>query len=179
MEIRVTFRNMKPSEAVRSYAVKKLEKISKFLPNSEPMETDVVLSLEKHRHIADVVITGKDLTITAKEETDDIYSAIDLVSDAVEKQAKRHRDRIKTKKSSFREVFLLKEGESLSEEVPGEGMVVVRVQRLETKPMAVEEAVMQLESSGGDFIVFNNAESGKVSVLYRMEDGTFGLYEAG
>ncbi len=177
MNIRVTFRNMKPSEAIRNYVVKKLQKVEKFLNNAGPVEADVVLSLEKYRNIAEVVLRGKDMRIAAKEETDDIYSAIDFVVDAVEKQAKKHRERIKTKKSSFRDVLVLKEGDILKKE-RGEQKVVY-VEEVDQKPITLEEAIMNLDSSNREFIVFNNADTGKVSVLYKREDGSYGLYEVG
>lgn len=177
MNISVTFRNMKPSEAVKEYATKKLEKIKKFLPDAEPIEVHVVLSVEKHRHIADVVVTAKDLTISAKEETEDIYSAIDLVADSVEKQAKKHRERVKTRKSNFKEVVQIKE--SMLQEEPSERPAVVRVEKIDMKPMTIDEAVMEVDSNPRGFVVFVNAENGKVCVLYRREDGNYGLYEVG
>ncbi len=175
MNIKVTFRNMKTSDAIRDYAIRKLEKVKKFLPHSEPIDINIVLSLEKHRHIADVVVNAKDITMSAKEETEDIYSAIDLVADSVEKQARRYRDKIKTKKSSFKEVISLKEG-SFSESST-EKPVVVRVEDINTKPMTIDEAVMELDSGRKGFVIFTNAESGKVSLLYKRDDGNYGLYE--
>ena len=78
MQTSVSFRNLEPSEHLKAYVSDKLNRFDKLLDN--PAEAGVVLTVEKHRHIAEISITGDRLTINGKEETGDMYSAIDMAS---------------------------------------------------------------------------------------------------
>ncbi len=177
MQIQVTFRHVEPSEAVKEYAREKVGKLEKYLDG--PVEANVTLSVEKHRHDADVIVMASGLKIHGRETTGDLFSAIDLVMDKLEKQVKRYRDKLKNIGRNNRkggekpfkvEVF---EAESLTEPVPR----VVRSHRLTAKPMDVDEAAMQLDLSQDDFLVFINARTGAMNVIYRRGDGDFGLIE--
>ncbi|MBU1399331.1 MAG: ribosome-associated translation inhibitor RaiA, partial [Proteobacteria bacterium] len=91
MQTSVTFKNLDPSDNLKSYVGDKLDKLDKFLDN--PAEATVVLSIEKFRHIAEVNITGDRLNIFGKEETSDMYAAIDMVLDKLEKQIKKSKQK--------------------------------------------------------------------------------------
>ena len=86
MQTSVTFKNLDPSENLKSYVRNKLNRFDKFLDN--PVEANVVLLVEKFRHIAEINISGDRLNINSKEETGDMYSAIDMVLDKIQKQIK-------------------------------------------------------------------------------------------
>jgi len=92
MNVTVTFRHMEHTDALKKYAEDKLKKIKKYLNN--PVDVSVVLSVEKHRHIAEVIVTGDRVTLKGKEATDDMYSAIDMVLDKIGIQAKKHKEKI-------------------------------------------------------------------------------------
>lgn len=96
MRISVTFRHMEPTEAIREYAEAKLAKVKRYL--DEPIEANVVLELEKYRHIAEVTLNAGRNVINCKEETNDIYGAIDLAMDKLERQIKKQKDKIRSKK---------------------------------------------------------------------------------
>ena len=84
MQITTTFRHMEPSDALKSYAEEKLERIRRYI--DEPITAQVFLTVEKIRHSADVTITAKGITIKASEETSDMYAAVDMVLDKIERQ---------------------------------------------------------------------------------------------
>ncbi|MBW2023178.1 MAG: ribosome-associated translation inhibitor RaiA, partial [Deltaproteobacteria bacterium] len=135
------------------------------------------LTVEKFRHQADITLTVNGTRIKAVEETGDMYSAIDQVMDKVEKQLKRHLSKIRDRRTEgVREEELVSEGEtegtSILEEEP-----VIEVEKLEAKPMDPEEAAMQLGFSAQEFLVFRNAKSNEINVLYRRKDGNLGLIE--
>lgn len=96
MKFSVTFRHTEPTAAIKEYAMKKLGKVRKYL--NEPIDINVVLSVEKHRHIAEVTLTANKKVINCKESTEDMYSAIDRVADKLERQIKKAKDRIQTKR---------------------------------------------------------------------------------
>ena len=93
MQISVTFKNLDPSDHLKSYVQNKLDKLDKLLDN--PAEANVVLSVEKIRHIAEIKIIGDRLSINWREKTSDMYSSIDMALDKLEKQIKKNKQKIK------------------------------------------------------------------------------------
>ncbi|MCJ7593196.1 MAG: ribosome-associated translation inhibitor RaiA [Desulfobacterales bacterium] len=176
MEIAVTFRRMEPTESLRAYAEEKVLKVKKYLDS--PIEAHIVLSVEKFRHSADVTLSVDGTKIKAVEETDDMYSAIDQVMDKIEKQVKRHRSKIKQRKAENikgEEVLANDATAEVSEGALDEP--AIEVEKLIAKPMDPEEAAMQLNMSQQDFLVFRNARSMEINVIYKRRDGNLGLIE--
>jgi putative sigma-54 modulation protein len=179
MQLQVTFRKMEASDALKDYARDKLSRMEKYLDAT--METNVVLSVEKFRHIADVTILCNGLKINAQEQTEDMYSAIDMVVDKLERQIKRSRQKIKSHKTTKRSRTkdagpdTAPEPEETTED--NEGAQLVVSQQIFAKPMDVDEAVMQLDLSSETFLVFTNAATEKINVLYKRDDGHYGLIE--
>jgi len=173
MQKSVTFKNLDPSDHLKSYVGGKLDRFDKFLDTAA--EANVVLSVEKFRHIAEINISSGKLNIIGKEETGDMYSAIDLVLDKIEKQIKRNkektRDRWTGSKSRTREI--VPEETGLSDEETRE----IKVKNIEYKPMDVEEAAMQMDLVNNDFLVFTNARTDQINVLYHRRDGHLGLIQ--
>ncbi len=174
MDITVTFRHTEPIESLKTYAEEKLSKIRKYLDS--PIEAHVVLTVEKFRHQADVTLSVNGMRIKGVEETGDMYSAIDQVMDKVEKQVKRHLSKIRSRRSEN-----LKEEERVATQEAEEATELAReepaieVEEMIAKPMDPEEASMQLNLSGKDFLVFRNAKSNEINVLYKKGDGNLGL----
>ncbi|MDY0378122.1 MAG: ribosome-associated translation inhibitor RaiA, partial [Desulfobacterales bacterium] len=100
MQTSVTFKNLDPSETLKSYVGEKLDRFDKFLDN--PAEANVVLSVEKFRHIAEINIIGDRLNIVGKEETNDMYSAIDMVLDKLEKQIKKSKQKTRDRRGGIK-----------------------------------------------------------------------------
>jgi putative sigma-54 modulation protein len=148
----------------------------------------------KRRHIAEIVLNADRTTLNAKEETDDLYSAIDAASDKLEHRARKHTSKLKShklpalpaRKRAAAEVPI-----TPSEGGPGlridviradsftrrNGPDIIKSTRLPVKPMSVEEAVMQMDLMSNDFLVFRNAATETLSVVYRRKDGNYGLIE--
>ena len=173
MKIHFTGRQIDVSPALRKVAEERLAKLDKFLDHL--MEAHVILAVEKRRHRAEVVVHGRHVTLSAAGETADMYSTLSLVADRLERQAKKHRDKIKVKKK--------RDGARISSRrlarapsIP-ESPRVVSVDSSPLKPMSLEEALLQLSGTEKEFLVFCHASSRRVSVLYRRKDGNFGLIE--
>jgi putative sigma-54 modulation protein len=154
--------------------VDKLDRFDKFLFN--PAEASVVLSVEKFRHSAEINISGDRLNINGKEETGDMYSAIDMVLDKLEKQIKKNKQKIRNhrsgSKSRSRDI-VAEDTTHMEEESSGE----VMIRNIEYKPMDIEEAIMQMDILTYNFLVFTNARTEKVNVLYRRKNGNYGLIQ--
>jgi len=176
MQISVTFKNLDPSDHLKSYVQNKLDKLDKLLDN--PAEANVVLSVEKIRHIAEIKITGDRLSINCREKTSDMYSSIDMALDKLEKQIKKNKQKIKNHRQGTRSE--LKEKIISSENIPSDAIndePQIRIQNIDFKPMDVEEASMQMDLVPDNFIVFTNSRTNRVNVLYRRKDGDLGLIQ--
>jgi|WetSurMetagenome_2_1015567.scaffolds.fasta_scaffold174912_2 putative sigma-54 modulation protein len=176
MRVSVTFRHMDNSDALRKYAEDKIGKLNKYVYS--PVDASVVLSVEKHRQIAEVVINAERMTIKGREATEDMYSAIDMVMEKIEKQIKKHKERLVSHKSDNSKVPI-----EITEPIPieredndaqeGEEPTII-TKTLDSKPMTVDEAAMQLDMSNSDFLVFINADTREMNVIYRRKDNNFG-----
>ena len=171
MHTSVRFKNLESSEALRSYVSEKLNRMDKYF--SGPAEANVVLSIEKFRHSAEINITGDRLTINGKEETEEMYAAIDMVLDKLEVQIKKSKQKSRDFRSKDKAAAL--SAGSAAEEEPDTPQI--RIQHIEYKPMDVDEAVMQMDLIKHSFLVFTNARTGAVNVLYRQKDGNYGLIQ--
>ncbi len=176
MQITTTFRHMDTSDALKSYAEEKLSRVQKYI--DEPITVQVVLTVEKIRHIAEITITAKGITIKASEETNDMYAAVDAVLDKIERQLRRYKEKIKAHKpsgsTSERKISKsIVEAESLGQKEP----VIVKTKTFSIKPMSVDEAVMQMDLMHKDFLVFTDSVTEGISVIYRRKDGNYGLIE--
>ena len=174
MQTSVTFKNIEPSEHLKSYVGDKLNRFDKYLYN--PAEANVVLSVEKFRHMAEINITGDRLNIIGKEETGDMYSAIDMVLDKLEKQIKKNKQKNREHRTGSKlwaQNIIEEEAGFTEDEDAGR----IRIRHIEYKPMDVEEAVMQMDLVTDNFLVFTNAITDEVNVLYRRKDGDYGLIQ--
>jgi putative sigma-54 modulation protein len=172
MQINVTFRHVDPTPALRTHAEDKLERmVKKYL--HRPVDAHVILSVAKERHAAEITLQADHVTMFAKEETTDLYAAIDLAVAKLEHQAQKLRAKRKEHKgpSGARTLATDDAGDA---DRP-RARVIPR--RVSAKPMAVDEAVETLGRTGDEFLVFTNAATQQLAVLYRRKDGNYGLIE--
>lgn len=178
MQVTTTFRHMEQSDALKAYAEEKLERVTKYIDG--PINAQVYFSVEKKiRHIVEIVINSKGISTKASEATHDMYAAIDAVIDKIERQVVRYKEKIKAHKPNGDE-----HGRQLSKKIfeadsieATTDSVVIKTSTETAKPMSVEEAVMQMDLLHKDFIVFTDADSNEINVLYRRKDGNYGLIE--
>ncbi len=178
-QINVTFRHVEPSQALKDYVVEKLGKLQKVVGKS--FEANVTLSVEKYRHIAEVFMTAPGITVKAFESTEDLYSAIDLVCDKVERQLKKYREKRKEKGQGTQEPLVATSSLIISpQRESGRGAepeIVVRGDSFLPKPMSVEEAVKHLDLLQVDVVMCVNQETNLPSVVFRQQNGTIGFIE--
>lgn len=177
MQITVTTRNLENTEALKRYAEEKIARLQKFV--DQITSAHVILSVEKHRQIAEVTLHVRELTIRGEESSDNLYSAIDLVADKIERQILRYKEKIVEHsgrglgRTRSREETASPEAESSWEDGPR----IVKTKRFAMKPLAPDEAAVQMGLLGHTFFVFRNARTQEVNVLYRRRDGDYGLIE--
>lgn len=176
MQVTVTFRHMDSSDPIRTYAEEKVGRMKKYI--DEPIDAHVVLSVDsKIRHLAEVTMVAKGITIKAREATEDMYAAIDAVADKIDRQLKKYKEKIKRHKPLSEKERRVQKTVVAAQSVE-EGHAepqIVRTSTFSVKPMSVEEAVMQMDLLHKDFLVFTDSATEELNVVYRRDDGNFGL----
>jgi putative sigma-54 modulation protein len=178
MEISVTGRHVGVTPAIKEYATKKLDHIGIDFPRI--LSAHFILDVEKYRHIAELVLQcGNHITIEAREISEDLYASIDRVVDKVARQMRKYKTKIQNHRPRKGQPFHVDEHVLTHDLHLDEGQArVVHTERFAIKPMFVDEAVLQMElSENTQFLVFLNADTNKVNVLYRRKKGDFGLIE--
>ena len=181
-EIKVTGRHVAVTDAILDYARKKVESLHLDYPRI--IDAQVILDVEKFRHIAEVVLhCNNHITIDASAETSDLYASIDEAVGKIAQQMRKHKTRIMRQHRPRRAEIRMLEEQIIADEVASEPdtgaePLVVRTEKYPVKPMFVDEAVLQLQMNASQqFVVFLNAKSEKVNVLYRRKQGNFGVIE--
>ncbi|MGL4990635.1 MAG: ribosome hibernation-promoting factor, HPF/YfiA family [Sarcina sp.] len=172
MKVKIHARNIKLTEALKDTVEKKVLKLEKYFV--EDIEAKVTLSVQKNRHIVEVLIPFNGICIRAEEATDDMYRSIDLVEEKLERQIVKYKKKLKKDEySSVRYPVL--ENEPI--EVEESDSKIVKVKRFDLKPMNAEEAVLQMELIGHNFFVYKDGETNETKVVYKRKDGHYGLLE--
>jgi putative sigma-54 modulation protein len=176
--MRITFKakNVDVSDTLQKYAEKKIEKLSKYFQNLK--EAAVTLSLQRNWQIIEVTLDGDGIVLRGQERSNDMYTSIDQVVEKLEKQVKRFKGKM-IERSHL--------GESPKEHaahVPVEAELkevhvpeIVRFKSFAMKPMPPEEAATMMELVNHDFYVFRNSQTERINVIYKREDGDYGLIE--
>jgi putative sigma-54 modulation protein len=176
MNIDFVAHSVQLDDQIREYAESKINKLTKFL--DEPIEIRLSLAQEGHRNLAELRVAHRHGLIQAAEETDDLLDSINLAVDKAQKQARRSRKKFidKRRKADRNngnqwpvEVF---EAASLA---AGSTPRIIKSSVLSIKPMSLDEAAIHLEGSKNDFVVFRDAISQQVNVLYKRRDSNYGL----
>lgn len=177
--------NIEVTPAIKDYVEKKLEKLTRYF--TTPMDTQTVyvnLKVYKANQKVEVTIPMPNLLLRAEDINFDLYAAIDLVVDKLERQIRKHKTKInrkgREKEGGVGEYFKSLEGLDDTPAVHDEDEAefeIVRTKRFTLKPMDTEEAILQMDMLGHNFFVFLDAETGNTNVVYRRKDGKYGLIE--
>ena len=179
MQVNITARHLKLTPAISDYVQKKLEKTKRFL--DKLIWAQVVLDVSKNRHSAELIIHAAGHTFTAKEESADLYAAIDLASDNIDEQLRRYKERKRSRRpenprrTGRSRAWETEASVALAEPVDPR-VSSSRILRLE--PLSVNEAIMAMEESESAHWIFVNRDNRRVTVLYRKPDKTFGVVES-
>jgi putative sigma-54 modulation protein len=179
MNISLTFKNFEPSDHLRRYATRRFEKLGRFIHKADNVEMTVVLTVDKFRHKADVLLSGDGVSLSAVEQSADMYATVDMVLDKLQAQLKKHMERLKEKRRTGREETAVPGATPAAPEAGQAAGPVIVEEHVEPKPMFAEEAAMQLEQRDDVVLIFLNADTERVNVLYRRKQGGFGLIDPG
>ncbi len=164
-------KDIEVNKPIKDYIESKLEKIDKFFRNPNEITANIVLKLRGHEQIIEVTIPTKNLLIRNEESQSDLYAAIDLVMDKIERQIRKNKEKIGR---IDKDKFLNYEIENGNEE---ENQKITKRKKIDTKPMSEEEAILQMEMLGHDFYIFKDGFDEKIKVLYLRKDKDYGIIE--
>jgi putative sigma-54 modulation protein len=195
MQFSVTFRQMEPTDSLKAYARERMDRIRKYVP--DPISCHVILSTERHNHRIEVNFQlHNGLTIAGHETTENMYSSIDLCIAKIERQVRKYKGKIEEQRTRPHGVEPLPWSHSIVHEAfdgsadqpatpPADStddphFKVVQTEKFHANPMPVSAAIVQLNLLHEPFLVFRNVDDGNhVSVVYRRDDGSYGLINTG
>ncbi len=173
MKIQIRARNFQASEKAKEYVEKRLSKLDRLL--DKDVEATATLIGEKNRQRIEITIPVNGFILRGEEEDEDLFTAIDLVSDKLEKQLVRSKE--KFSKKGRLSVTKLPTLAGLSPARDDDDELKVRIKQFSAKPMHLDEAITRMDMVGHTFFAFNNAETGFINGVYRRHDGHYGLLE--
>lgn len=161
------------TDAIRDYAEEKLGKLEKYFKDDE-ITANVLTRVRGNSQIVEVTIPTSKFVLRSEEENDDLYAAIDLVSDKLERQIRKNKTRlnrnVKENVKEFNFDYIVEDVEESKEKI-------VKRKNIEMKPMDEEEAILEMELLGHSFFVYKDMDTNNICVLYKRKDGDYGLIE--
>ncbi len=172
MKVEFTGRHVTVTAAIKKHTKEHLKKIEKILDFDSAGKVQAILEVEKQRHKAEIIFSWRDSVLTAEAETDDMYTAITQAIDKLERQAMKLKGKKTTQKRHTKSVDKEEPKAAVTKEPK-----IVRSRRYAVKPMTPEEAAAAVSASEDQFLVFRDAETDRIGVIYKRKDGNFGLIE--
>lgn len=182
IEITVRGKNIEMTDGLKAYTEKRLQKLARYMPNLR--EAIVREGVERNQHRVEVTLEGDGIMLRGEERSDNMYASVDLVFEKLEQRVKKFKDRHSHHShhdKSVRTNVAAKNFTPFEEILPAETEMednrphVVREKRVTMKPMVAEDAARMMELIDHDFYVFLDSDSNQVQVIYRRDDGNYGL----
>ncbi len=179
MELLIRGEKIEVTKAIQDYAKEKLSRINKYIGDSEKVKASVVVNVKGHNQKVEVTIPLKNVILRAEETRDDLYAAIDVVVDKLERQIRKNKTKIQSKKmkEKLSKDFMIDAIEKIEDDKEEENKIVKR-KTVEVKPMSEEEAILQMELLEHQFYIFKDSETNKVAVVYKRKEGNYGIIES-
>jgi len=177
MKYNIRGENIEVTQAIRDYVEKKIGKLERYFDTPPTSNVHVNLSVYNEEQQIEVTIPMTGLLLRAEEQHTNLYAAIDLVVDKLERQIRKHKTKINRKfrqQDATTAIFADVESDN---QVEDDDIEIVRTKRFNLKPMDSEEAILQMDMLGHAFFVFTDAETNATNVVYRRRDGKYGLIE--
>ena len=173
MEIIIRGEKVKVTGAMKEYIEEKLKRLDKYLENSSNVRANVLVKVHKDAQKVEVTIPLKSFILRSEEYQDDFYAAVDKTIDKLERQIRKNKTRLTSKKVNNNKEFALQEIKEEKSESK-----IVRRKSVEVKPMNEEEAILQMELLGHEFYMYKDADTNKAAVVYKRKDGNYGILES-
>jgi putative sigma-54 modulation protein len=175
MNIIINGKHLDITPAIRGYAEEKVRKFDRFF--SSITEAVVTLSVEKYRQKVEVLLRVNGVMIQAESNTEDIYASLDEVTEKLERQIKKYKDKLTSRRKESKQQEAGTPATAVETGAGESQSRILRRKKFDMKPMSPEEAAMQMDLLDKDFFVFSNDKTGDINVIYKRKDGDFGLIE--
>lgn len=182
MQINITARHLNLTQALADYIRKKVERCERYFDHV--VWAQAIISVEKYRQFAEIIIHAGKTTFRSKEESIDLYAAIDLASDKIDKQLKKYKEITKVHRKG--KAALKTRGKAVRQDIgdvfsypdPTDSKnKISEIKRFDVKPVSIPEAISEMDLMGYAFYMFLNADSNQLNVIYRKDNGSLGLIE--
>ena len=173
MKMNIRGSRVKITSAINDYIEAKIGKLDKYLENPNDVTANVVVKVKGKDQKVEVTIPMKKLILRAEDTHNDLYAAIDLVSEKLERQIRKNKTRMKKRIKEITDINI----DFKVDKEEGEKGRIVKRKLVETKPMNEEEAILQMNLLGHDFFVFTNEATNQINILYRRKDTNYGIIE--
>ncbi len=180
MNFTIRGENIQVTDALREYVEKKVGRLSRYFDTPASLDVNVTMHVLRGEGTIEVTMQLTGVILRAEETDNDMYAAIDLVTEKLERQIRKHKTKLSRKlrtESNNRVWIPESEGQVAVHAEEDVDIDIVRTKRFNLKPMDAEEAVMQMDMLGHSFFVFQNSDTNDVNVVYRRNDGRYGLIE--
>lgn len=163
------------TDAMKEYAEEKLNKLNKYIDSPEEVSANVIVKIPNRLHKVEITIPLKTIILRAEEEQEDFYAAIDVIVDKLERQIRKNKTRLQTKKIKEAKEFAFDYIEEIPEDKENK---IVKRKKIEVKPMDEEEAILQMELLGHQFYLYKDVATNQPALVYKRKDGDYGIIEA-
>ena len=170
MEVLIRGDKINITEAMKDYVREKLAKLDKYAINDN-FKATVLVKVRNYSQKVEVTIPLKTLILRAEEESEDFYSAVDLVINKLERQIRKNKTKLKKKEKSGVREFNVDDVVDLPEEKTDE----IKEKKISIKPMNLEEAILQMDLLGHNFYMYKDSDSNKTAVVYKRNNGGYGV----
>lgn len=175
MKFEYTGRHIEVTPALRSHVESHFDRINHLFTGNNT-KAHVIIEVEKGRHRSEIVVNWRKEVLTANSTFSDMYQSLARTIDKIEKQASRLKSKIIDKHHKAQKVTTV--ADSTPEAAPATSPRVINVKNSSVKPMTVEEAILNLNTEENRFLIFRNADAGgRISVIYKRDDGNYGLIQ--
>ena len=164
------------TDAINNYVESKLDRLNKYFKD-EDILANVLLRVRGNSQIIEVTIPTDKFILRSEEEDKDLYAAIDLVSDKLERQIRKNKTRLNKQNIDNKYKEFNFDYEITEEDESNEEEIIVKRKKLEMKPMDEEEAILEMNLLGHEFFVYKDMHTNQICVLYKRKDGNYGLIE--
>jgi putative sigma-54 modulation protein len=164
------------TDAINNYVESKLDRLNKYFKEDDIL-ANVLLRVRGNSQIIEVTIPTDKFILRSEEEDKDLYAAIDLVTDKLERQIRKNKTRLNRQNANNNLKEFNFDYEISSDEETNEDEIIVKRKNIEMKPMDEEEAILEMNLLGHEFFVYKDMHTDKICVLYKRKDGNYGLIE--
>lgn len=173
MNIIIRGEKLEVTDAIKSYVEEKVGRLAKYLENADSLEAHVLVKVTNKDQKVEVTIPLNNGILRAEDREDDLYAAIDKVTEKIERQIRKNKTKMQSRKMKVAKDINF----DFVEEEDEEELTVVRRKKIEVKPMSEEEAILQMELLGHQFYLFKDAETMKPTLVYKRKDNQYGVIE--